>query len=151
MAALCENQIMKIIIILIALFSSVSYATEDLCYQQGADAPHNFNQVMEPSAYSVKLTDNGSKDPAEVMVSVPVEYLNIPIMGITVKIGGYNGFATDIATTTKSGKVLGGFYVAKADLPKVTVLANYQSTMPCGGIQITKVFVSYNVPISHNK
>ena len=106
---------------------------------------------MEPSVYSVTVTDHGSEDPAEVLISVPEKYRSIPIMGITVKIGGYNGFATDIATANESGKVLGGFYIAKADLSKVRVLANYQSTVPCEGVQITKEFISYNVPISHNK
>jgi hypothetical protein len=106
---------------------------------------------MELSVYSVKVTDHGNEDPAEVMISVPEKYRSIPIMGITVKIGGYNGFATDIATATESGKVLGGFYIAKADLSKVRVLANYQLTEPCEGIQITKEFISYNVQISHNK
>src|SRR5690554_6508621 len=141
---------MKKLIAIIILFSSVAHATEDLCYQQGTEAPHTFNQVMEPNAYSVTIINNGNEDSAEVLITVTKNYRSIPIMGITVKIGGYNGFAADIATVMDSAKVSGGFYIAEADLSKVKVLANYQSTIPCQGIQITKEFISYNVPISHN-
>ena len=149
--ALCESEDMIKILAFMFFVSSAASANEDLCYQKGAEAAHTFNQVMSPSSYSVKLIDNGSEDPSEVTVSVPTKYNKLPFSSITVKIGGYNGFATDVATAVKSNMVLGGFYIAEADLPKVSVLANYRSTEPCENIHITKEFVSYNVPISHNK
>ncbi|MBU3069015.1 hypothetical protein KOI40_04235 [Aestuariicella sp. G3-2] len=150
-AALCDSENMRKILAFMFFVSTAASATEDLCYQKGADAAHKFNQVMSTSSYSVELIDNGSEDPSEVTVSVPTEYNKLPFSSLTVKIGGYNGFATDVATVVESNVVSGGFYIAKADLSKVSVLANYRSTEPCESIQITKEFVSYNVPISHNK
>jgi len=133
------------------LFSSVANATEGLCYQKGAEAPHTFNQVMDQSQYEVKVIENGVEDPAEVYITLPPTYKGINFSSLTAITNGYNSFSADLATVIKDNKVHGGFYLATTELVSIKVIANYESKAPCEGIKITKEYISYNVPISHNK
>ncbi len=149
--ALCDSKDMRKILIFGLFISLAVNASEDMCYQKGAEAPHIFNQVMESSEYDVKITDNGSKDPAEVYITLPPKYKGIPFSSLTAITNGYNSFSADLATVLKEGKIHSGFYLANSEFSNIKIIANYESKQPCEGIQITKEYVSYNVPISHNK